>query len=226
MWSKTNLIMQNIIYDKAKMKDVCKTLLNELSEHGMHILDLFNDRSKLIELLDNNKYEDFFNLFNDITNFKPSVIVPLLILSDIDFLQGLIKVPESLFNCAPDLPIKSVILPDTQELNNNVFSYCNFIEDVRLPKIEYLGLSSFYYCRHLKKLYLGNNFKGFNDKSSSLVNLLSDCFCGCESLEEIIIDMSEEEFTNKLHIDVDHFSYGVRNFTALTEDALKITFLR
>ena len=218
--------MQNIVYNEAKMKDVCKDFLDQLDRHGESISDLFNDKSKLIELLDNNKYEEFFNLFSDITDFTPSVIVPLLILSDIDFLHGLITAPKYLFNCVPNLPIKSIILSDTQNLNNSVFSYCEFIEEIKLPKIEYLGHNDFYHCSNLKKLYLGNNFKGFSGTSSNPVHSLSECFHSCNSLQEIIIDMSEEEFTNKLHIDVDYFSYGVRKFTNLTENDLKITFLR
>ena len=102
-------------------------------------------------------------------------------LTKVVFAEGTVKVPDSIFRCAP--AITEVVIPDTvRTIGNNAFEKCVNLKTIDLNKVETLGTYSFSECTELSTITLPETLK-YTIGSSSPFN-------GCSNITSIIFEGS------------------------------------
>ena len=155
--------MNRIKFDKEKLKKYLK-------EHKNRVTKIFSNEENLKNLENNN----FINLYSNVKTNNSSITATLL-LSDIDFLSHLNKIP---YCCFDQLNmIESITIPNSvTSIGTRAFQDCTGLTSVTIDSgVTSIGDRAFYQCTGLTSITI----------PSSVTSIGNYAFCYCYELKNI-----------------------------------------
>ena len=83
--------------------------------------------------------------------------------------------------------LTSVSMPSVTTIGDNAFSGCDALTSVSMPSVTTIGDRAFYYCSALTSV----------DIPASCTSIAGNPFLGCESLEEIVVDENNPNYSSE-----------------------------
>ena len=118
--------------------------------------NFFND-SEVIELLNKNDFSRLYQKwFAEHYNTEPRALTLLLLLSGLDPLPYLEKIP---VDCFFNISIKKVIIPSNiKTIETDAFSFCGYLEEIEFPKnVKIVSEDLLTGCGRLNKVVFNNS---------------------------------------------------------------------
>lgn len=156
------------------------------------------------------KHAKFIQIDDKVTYIKPKAFYDIYSIKSVYIPNKIVVIGRKSFMYCVNL--KFICLPNTLKIiNKNAFSNCYYLIRITIPKnVIIIKEGAFQYCDSLQSIKLTSNLKLIDTNAFSYcdslkkikippnIKIKKDSFCGCNSLEKIII--SNKYFKSKTYV--------------------------